>query len=663
MAATRRPVTAEDLLRFQFVGDAQVSPDGSKAVYVVTKVDGEKDGYSSAIWITDLEGAGKPLTAPWEGERLIRDHSPRWSPDGERIAFVSNRTGTNQVWVMAVSGGEAKQVTKMATGVESIEWSPDGTRIAFLAEEPKAADPNASDVRVITTLRYKQDSRGFRGYNRNHIWVADAETGKTKQITSGDWEDIDPSWSPDGKSIVFVSARDERRDIEHIPGVWKADVETGECTLLASGRGFTTTPVYSPDGRWIAYFDHTQGETSAGNDTVWVIPAEGGQPRKLAKVFDRSAVNWIGTDVKWNGGPHCPVWSADQQYIYFLATDGGNCHMYRVGFASGEVEPVVCGDAQVVGSFTIDRNRTGTIVYIASHPHSCGDVYVRELGVSGPGRQLTDFNRAFYDETYWSTPERFTFRGSDDWEIEGWILKPYGFEAGKRYPLVLQIHGGPHTTYGNALHHEFQMLASAGYAVMYTNPRGSQGYGEKFVRAVMGDWGGKDYEDLMKATDYACTLDYVDESRLFVCGGSYGGYMVNWIVGQTDRFRAAVTQRSICNLHSMFGTSDIGFYFNYAELGDKDIWEHEQFILERSPIRYAPNVKTPTLIEHSEYDLRCPMEQAEQWYMALKRFGVDTELVITPNEGHELSRSGTPKHRIARLRHILKWFERYRDTE
>ncbi|MGO0063771.1 S9 family peptidase [Brevibacillus fluminis] len=654
----KRKVTPEDLFSLQFVGDVQISPDGKKALYVHTAVNGEKDGYFSSLWLTDFTDQGSRFTHP-QPDRLVKDHSPRWSPDGQSIAFLSNRSGMDQVWLIPADGGDAKQLTELPTNVQSIAWSPDGKRLACLIQDVE--DTSTTDVKVITKLRYKHDSKGFRGHHMNHIWVVEAASGEARQVTSGDWEDIDPVWSPDSRSIIFLSDRSETRDFNHVPALWKLDVETGECVKLVQCAGFTLAPRFSPDGKWIAYFDHQYGETNACNDEVWLIPAEGGEARNLTGMLDRSTANWVGSDVKWDAGVHQPTWSKDGRYLYFLVTEGGNCWIHRVEVKTGLIEPVVTGDRLVVTSFAMhDDGVEPFLVYVVAHPQSTGDLYVESLGRDREKRQLTDFNQQLFSELALSEPERIRFEGADGWEIEGWLLKPPNFQPDAKYPLILQIHGGPHTCYGFSLNHEFQMLASAGYVVLYTNPRGSQGYGKKFARAVLGDWGGKDYEDLMRAVDYACTLDYVDADQLFVSGGSYGGFMVNWIVGHTDRFKAAVTQRSICNLYSMAGSSDIGFYFIDTEFAGADLWEHEEFIMSRSPIRYARHVKTPVLIEHSENDLRCPMEQAEQWFIALKRLGVETVLVRTPDEGHELSRSGKPKHRIERLKHILNWFEKHR---
>jgi dipeptidyl aminopeptidase/acylaminoacyl peptidase len=355
------------------------------------------------------------------------------------------------------------------------------------------------------------------------------------------------------------------------------------------------------------------------------------------------------------------VWDVNSANIFFHATVGGDCQLFKVSL-EGDVSAALSPSVGVVTSYDIVNDDQAVLVLAT--PHSTGDVVVQNLEDVTNTEKLTDWNQALYSEIHLSTPENFHYKSTDGKEIEGWVLKPYGFEEGKKYPMILQIHGGPATAYGNGLHHEMQLMASKGYVVLYTNPRGSHGYGHDFVNAVIGDYGGMDYEDIMAGADYALeNFNYIDHNQQFVTGGSYGGYMTNVIVTRTDRFKAAVTQRSICNWHSFYGTSDIGFFFTEWQHGHADLWEDAVKLLEISPLHHARNVKTPTLILHSEQDLRCPMEQAEQWYIALKRLGVDTKLVRFPDENHDLSRSGKPKHRLERLQHLIGWFDDRRDQQ
>lgn len=642
-------ISIEDLYQFRFSGDPHFSSDGQSIVYVLTEIDQEADKYRSSIRLIDLAtGQERNLTSGLFSDEPSQDFSPQFSPDGLKLAYLSNRTGKNQIYVLELAGGEAKRLTDFKEGIRSFIWSPDSSCLVAVAR--KESDEQ-SDVKVIKRLRYRKDGEGFYGPERIHLWKVSV-AGDMEQLTYGEFDEEEPAFSPDGKTILFVSWRshDER---EVTPSLYAMDLDTREIREIVKGKGSLSAPAFSPNGRHIAYFGHELGETAAVNSHVYAVAFPEGKPVNLTAKFDRSVGNVVGSDARYDNAKHCPRWSTDGKEIYFLATEGGNAFVYKVNVQSASVEKMTRTENGSVTSFDVHGDK---IAFILECQTRIGELFLLENEEEKP---LTHHNDQLFSEREVAKPERIEFMGADGWKIEGWILKPPFFQETEKYPLVLEIHGGPHTVYGNCYHHEFQCLAANGYVVLYTNPRCSHGYGEHFVQACVGDWGGKDYEDLMKAVDFAETLPYIDKQQEFVTGGSYGGIMTNWIVGHTNRFKAAVTQRSICNLHSMMGTSDIGFWFNSKELGGVDMWEDEDFILSRSPIRYARNVQTPIKILHSEEDYRCPMEQAEQWYTALKRLGVETEMVRFPGESHDLSRSGKPKHRIERLGHIIGWFNRY----
>lgn len=642
-------ISIEDLYQFRFSGDPHFSSDGQSIVYVLTEIDQEADKYRSSIRLIDLAtGQERNLTSGLFSDEPSQDFSPQFSPDGLKLAYLSNRTGKNQIYVLELAGGEAKRLTDFKEGIRSFIWSPDSSCLVAVAR--KESDEQ-SDVKVIKRLRYRKDGEGFYGPERIHLWKVSV-AGDMEQLTYGEFDEEEPAFSPDGKTILFVSWRshDER---EVTPSLYAMDLDTREIREIVKGKGSLSAPAFSPNGRQIAYFGHELGETAAVNSHVYAVTFPEGKPVNLTAKFDRTVGNVVGSDARYDNAKHYPRWSTDGKEIYFLATEGGNAFVYKVNVQSASVEKMTRTENGSVTSFDVHGDK---IAFILECQTRIGELFLFENEEEKP---LTHHNDQLFSEREVAKPERIEFMGADGWKIEGWILKPPFFQETEKYPLVLEIHGGPHTVYGNCYHHEFQCLAANGYVVLYTNPRCSHGYGEHFVQACVGDWGGKDYEDLMKAVDFAETLPYIDKQQEFITGGSYGGIMTNWIVGHTNRFKAAVTQRSICNLHSMMGTSDIGFWFNSKELGGVDMWEDEDFILSRSPIRYARNVQTPIKILHSEEDYRCPMEQAEQWYTALKRLGVETELVRFPGESHDLSRSGKPKHRIERLGHIIGWFNRY----
>jgi acylaminoacyl-peptidase len=671
-----RPITSDDLYAIKWVRDPQISPDGTKVLFELKEVtpEGELKGYNTHIWIFE-NGKARQFTSGGKN-----DTSARWSPCGKEISFISDRDDKNQLYVLSLDGGEAQKLTSMKNGVNEYAWSPDGRKIAFCAlldskaeketDEGKEKVMPTSDVRVVNNIRYKANGKGFLPEGNSQIFVLDVDSREVKQITQGPYDCKEPAWSPDGSSIVFVSSRFEDNELSSVRDLWTIPSSGGPMQKLTSSDAVLYSPSWSPDGEYIACYGHDNEYNGATVTCVCVIASQGGPLNFITKPAEIGVGDSVSTDMA-SGSSSRPAWSPDGKKIFFSALDHGRCSLYTVGLETGEIRKLTHGDSSIYGWSKADD--CDKFALSVTSPEVVGDIWMLDLGsravrhenpvigsLDGLGlfSRLTDFNKNFLESVCLSCPEEVEILGRDGQKLQAWIMKPIGIQEGNKYPLVLEIHGGPHVSFGFSFFHEFQVLASRGYGVMFGNPRGSTGYGQEFVAATHHDWGGKDFEDIMSFADYAATVPWVDTERMGVTGGSYGGYMTNWVVGHTNRFKAAVSQRSTCNRFSQFGTSDAAYMNSEFEF-DGNPWDNPMAYLDRSPIMYVRNVETPLLLVHSEQDLRCPIGQAEEFFVALKKLKKTVVMVRFPGENHELSRSGKPKHRVERLEYILAWFDRY----
>lgn len=648
-------MSPDDLYGFRWVSDVQLSPDGSRTAYVLTEIDRESDEYRSAVYVAATDGSEQPRRYTYGPKK---DNSPRWSPDGRYLLFLSDRDETTQVYVMPSDGGEARKLTELENGVSCPVWSPDSHQVAFISTTGVKAKEEVKDIVAyhFTEAHMKDDGSGIKR-GRDHLFVQPLESGEAVQLTHGDDDYSDPAWSPDGTLLAAVSSQLPDREFVGVSDIYLIPAVGGEPRRLTPQRGPSYQPVFSPDGTQVVYVGHQNPPETGLNtqDALWRVSLGGDEPEPLTEGWDYSLGNSVNSDMRWGSYNTAPVWPSGD-HIYFVADDRGAAHVYRVSASGGQPEPVLTGNRSI-DSISAAGNR---LAFIAGEPLNPGDVYSATLDGADEAR-LTRVNELYLSRFELSEPEEISLRSADGTELQGWVMKPAGFEEGGKYPLIVEVHGGPATQYGYTFFHEFQVLAARGYGVIYINPRGSLGYGQQFVACISKGWGELDYADVTAAADYAESLPWVDTARMGITGGSYGGYMTNWVVGHTDRFKAAVTQRSVTNFASFYGTSDIGPVFSEWQVGGTP-WDNPDGYARMSPITYLPQMHTPLLVIHSEQDHRCPIEQAEQLFVGLKRLGVETELVRFPQESHGLSRAGKPKRRVERLERITGWFQRHMPT-
>ncbi len=642
---TPRNIEIKDLRKFVFVSDPQTSPDGSRVAYVQTSVDYKNDGYIKHIWVHDV-ATGKNTQFTYGGGK---DSFPRWSPDGDMLLFLSNGRlpeSKTHLYVIGTGGGEARLVSDLETGVSSPKWSPNGKVILFSSRIWEPEKPE-SDVVVVKRIRFKLNGVGMFAGKRVHLFTVKATGGKPRQVTKGEYDVSAYSWNPDGGEISYITNKENDQDTSYIRDIYVMPSKGGEARMVTQSVHSISDISWSKHG--LAYLGHDFHAQGATNTGIWVKASLESEAVNITDGFDRK-VGWgIGSDLRFSTPGPGAVWGPNGEYIYFLAGDVPNSNIYRVKRATHEVE-------QMTEGITIDGFSYSDDFDVLSY-NAMSSVEPCELYVNK--KKVTKVNERHLKNLRLSTPEIYTWANELGDEVHGWVMRPQDYVEGEKYPTIVQIHGGPLGIYGDGIYHEFQLMTASGYCIIYTNPRGSAGYGEEYGATLNGRHGTVDYKDIMDFTrDAVKRFPFIDKSKLGVTGGSYGGYLTNWIITQTDMFKAGVACRSTCNRHSHHGYSDFGF--NHGPSGDMGYpWRDEDKLLSQSPIRYAKDVKTPMLFIHSENDLRCPVQQAEEFFVALMELDVDTELVRFPDENHELSRSGKPKHREERFRQILRWFDKY----
>jgi len=680
----KRLIMEKDLFDFVWVANPQLSPNGASVAFTRVNCDEKRTGYETSIWIAATSGKEAPLRMT-NGKH---DAQPRWSPDGKQLVFVrggdKDETGKpkpGQLALLSLGGGEARVITDLPKGASNPVWSPDGKGIAFTSSttqediqkvqrKKKAGDVQAeseheSDVHVISRAVYRSNDEGYLDPKRHsHIWVLEAPTDSDElpapmQLTSGNFDDEQLLWSHDGSRIYFVTQRIEEPYYE-LPSadIYSAPAAGGIAEKLVTIPMGIRDLVLSPDGRRLAFHGSAaEPIRSYSQPDLWVMDVGVGEkPQNLTADYDFDVGDPVfGDNAAPRGGSgRKPYWSPDSHWLFDIVSKQGRTFLVRVDARSGNITEITWGDEAVLDfSVSADAN---AIVALVSSPVMIGDLFA--ISSDGTQTRVTDFNRKLWSQLNLTAPEEVNYTSFDGKRIQGWIQKPPDFDAQKKYPLILNIHGGPHAAYGWVFDHEFQWMAAKGYVVLYVNPRGSTSYGQEFGNVIQYHYPGDDYRDLMAGVDEVLKRGYVDDKKLGVTGGSGGGVLADWTITQTNRFAAAVSQRDISNWASWWYTADFTLF--QANWFKAPPFEDPQDYNNRSAITFVKNIHTPVLFVLGESDYRTPQDSGgEQLFRALKYMKRPTAMVVFPRETHELSRSGEPWHRVERLEHIVGWFDKW----
>jgi dipeptidyl aminopeptidase/acylaminoacyl peptidase len=661
--APKRNLVVEDLFRIKTVGDPQVSADGRWVAYTVATSSLKKDETETQVWMAPVDG-GEPLPMAAAGTSASR---PRFSPDGRYLAFLAARPdegeskddAKGQVWLLDRRGGEAQRLTEIPQGVEGFEWAPDAKRLALLVKDPspeeieaqknkdagtKPVRPKAPPVSVVDRQQFKRDYVGYLDRRRTHLYVFDLATKKPVPVTSGDHDDREMAWSPDGRFLVFVSNHTEDPDANYDSNLWvvAADNPDQGRTLvqLTTNPGDDEQPAWSPDGKWIAYVTNPEPKLLwYATQHLALLPAPGaggaarGEPRLLTRPLDRNVRQ--------------PEFAPDGS-IYFRLEDGGEEHLARIPVAGGAVTHVI-GGPRVAGAFSVARD--GTVAALVGESQRPDEVFVVK---GGAVRQLTDANHDLLAELRLGAVEEIHFKSKDGTAVGGFVIKPPGFSPELKYPALLRIHGGPVSQHDRSFSFEDQLFAASGYVVVLPNPRGSSGYGQDFSRAIFADWGNKDTQDVLAAVDHVIAQGFVDPDRLGVGGWSYGGILTNYVISQTDRFKAAISGAGGALWTGFYGHDHYQLEYE-VELGlpwkNREVWERLS-----SAWYNVEKITTPTLFMGGAEDWNVPIIGSEQMYQALRRLGRKTQLVVYPGQHHGIRR---PTYQKDRFERYLAWYDKY----
>ena len=639
-AFAKRPLSITDFYKIKTAKTPNISPDGKSVLFVINHKDSASNSYRNQIWITPLEG-GKQEQLTYVG---TSNHSPAWSPDGKLMAYLSNAMGSSQIWLMNLETRDTQQLTDLPEGAWQPVWSPDGNKIAFLSET-KFEDRNPRglyDIKIYTHLRYRwwyDNNRYDEGW-RAHIFIIDLATQEIKQLTDGDWFDDEICFSPDGKSIAFVSNRTEDRENNIDTDIWTVSVDSGTVEKVFENTGPDYSPNWSPAGRYLAWRSTFRYNYESDNYDIIIKDLKKNETENLTESLDRNIY-----DLQWH---------PKGKDILFLAGDQGDYNLYSISRSKKRIEPIVEAHHRIR---QWDVSRDGkTIVLSRSKVNMPDEIYAAHYNKKTIKR-ISNCNDDLLEGIQFQDAVTVSFKGDNGTMIQGWYITPPNFDSNHiKYPLILNIHGGPQLMYSNQFDYEFQLTAADGYIVFYCNPRGSMGYGQTFTDEVNQDYGGSCYKDIMAGIDYMISLGFVDENRLGVTGLSFGGWMTTWIIGHTDRFKAAIPMAPFVNMFSFYGTTDEQFFPEWDFGGNPYSAEVRAIYEKNSPLNCAANFKTPTLILHGEADWRCHFTEGEQLFTALKKMNVPAMMARFPGEPHVFEQTN---HIEAALRMKLGWWEKY----
>lgn len=667
-----KKITADSFPLIKEASQPAVSPDGGKIAFVVSEVDHVQNKYSRAIWV--YRTSGKKKLKKFTSGGVSGDFAPAWSPNGKQLAFISARSGKPQIYIIDMDGGEARPFTSSPNGAFSPAWSPDGKYLAFQSrvrenecreesnrkkkhavgdlsrtsfevsiEEKKKEEKERlrNDPRVITRMVFRRDTEFWDG-RRTHIYVKKVnDDAIARRITDGDFDFGPPSWTTDSKSILTFANTTGNEDIEVRVDILKIPMKGGKPETIVSDGNANVSPVSAPGSDNIVYIAFLEKNVHEQNTVIRLYDSENGGIRDLSYSLDRS----VGMFRLSNDGTK----------VFFNSPKEGRVEILSLDIESGKVETLVSGD-RFMEEFDAAGEKD-TIAYTVSSPTVPGDIF-RYDPESGREERVSDVNSDFRSSHRFAIPEEIRFKGAGGKQIQGWIMKPAFLRRGKKTPLVVQVHGGPHVMWGYSFWHEFQSFVSAGYTVFFCNPRGSDGYGRKSRGSIRNKWGDDDRRDILLGAEAVIEKGFVDPENLFLTGGSFGGFMTAWIVGHDNRFKAAVAQRGVYNLVSLYGTSDAYQLVEWEF--DSLPWKDAVHLHKRSPLAYVERIETPLMIIHSEQDYRAGIATADELFVALRRLGKEAVMIRYPRDGHELSRSGEPLHRIDRIQRMIGWFDEHR---